>query len=83
MKKQTICTAALEALKSNNKPMSADEIYDFIIKNDLYKFKAKNPISVLKAELRKHTSDVIHRGKKGNDHFRLNDSGLYIINSVK
>ncbi|MBK7649442.1 MAG: hypothetical protein IPJ20_00060 [Flammeovirgaceae bacterium] len=82
MKKQTICTAAIQALKSNDRPMNADEIYDFIIKNDLYKFKAKSPKSILRAELRRHTSGVLLRAKKGNDLFKLNDSGLYIINSV-
>lgn len=53
--KKTICSAAIEALKKSEKPLKSHEIFNLIIQNNLYVFKAKNPLNVLKAELRKHS----------------------------
>jgi len=82
MKKQTICTAAIETLKTNGKVMRANEIYDFIIKNNLYQFKAKDPLSILKSELRKHSAGITLAGKTGTKHFQLQKDGYYAINTT-
>ena len=51
----TMLEAALIALKKTNSPMSADEIYALIRKENLFTFNAKDPIAILKAQLRKNT----------------------------
>lgn len=51
----TIINAALIALKTANKPLSADEIYAEICKSQLFEFKAQDPKAILKAQLRKNT----------------------------
>lgn len=50
----TILESAIQILKSSGQPMSAAEIYDEILKADLYKFGAKSPRSVLSGTLRNH-----------------------------
>jgi restriction system protein len=51
----TMLEAALTVLKKTNTPMSADEIYRHICQENLFTFSAKDPLSILKAQLRKNT----------------------------
>ena len=51
----TIMEAALKVMKAANKPMTAQEIYDHIRKEQLFEFGAKDPISILKAQLRRNS----------------------------
>lgn len=65
----TIIDAAVTALKAANKPLSADEIYDEICKGNLFHFGAKDPMAILKAQLRKYT--VGFTGKSAADKPKL------------
>ncbi len=47
--------AALVVLKKSNAPLSAEEIYKQICQESLFNFEAKDPLSILKAQLRKNT----------------------------
>ena len=47
--------AVLAVLKKTNSPLSAEEIYSHICKENLFTFNAKDPLSILKAQLRKNT----------------------------
>jgi restriction system protein len=51
----TILEAALKVLKSSSKPMSAQAIYDQICKEGLFEFGAKDPLAILKAQLRRNS----------------------------
>ncbi len=51
----TIIEAAMQVLKTENRPLSADEVYDLICKRSLYSFGAKDPLSIVRAELRRHS----------------------------
>jgi len=77
MSKHTICSAAIEALKNANKPLTINELFDFINSSNLYQFKAKQPINILKATLRKHTSGVNSKEKMGVSYFKLNSDEKY------
>ncbi len=65
----TMLEAALLVLNKTNTPMSIDEIYAQIIKDQLFTFGAKDPISILKAQLRKNT--VGFEGKSAVDKPKL------------
>lgn len=56
--KFTIIGAALEVLKSVGTSMSVQEIYQEIIDRALYVFHAQDPLSVLRVELRKHSTGI-------------------------
>jgi len=51
----TMLDAALAVLRKTNSPLSAEEIYSQIQKEKLFTFNAKDPLSILKAQLRKNT----------------------------
>ena len=48
----TIAEAAQTVLKEQGRPMSVNEIYDEIMRRNLYNFGAKNPKSVLSQAIR-------------------------------
>jgi restriction system protein len=79
MKKNTITSAAIEVLKKNAKPLSAEEIYDSILKQQLYEFKAKEPLSILKSELRKHSEGIELKGKSGTKYFVFQKDKTYAL----
>jgi hypothetical protein len=51
----TILEAAIKVLKTSNQPMSAEAIYQQICTERLFEFKAKDPIAILKAQLRRNS----------------------------
>ena len=61
----TIIEAAVTVLKAADKPLSADEIYAAICKDNLFQFGAKDPKAILKAQLRKYT--INFAGKSAAD----------------
>ena len=48
--------AAQEALRKLGRPATTKEIYDEIIRSELFRFGAKDPVSVLGGTLRRHTA---------------------------
>ena len=50
----TILEAAVEVLDGKGGPTPVNDIYEEIVRNNLYSFSAKNPRSVLSGTLRKH-----------------------------
>ena len=53
--KKTIHQVAFEILKEFGHPMTAAEIYQVMVDRSLYDFKAKNPGSVVRSQLRRHS----------------------------
>ncbi len=56
--KLTVVQAAIEAIKGIGRPASANEIFDYITTHNLYVFNAKDPQSILKSALRRHSNDM-------------------------
>ena len=54
----TIIEAALFVLKKEQLFMSAHDIYNQIVDNELYVFHAQNPLAVLRSELRSHSEGI-------------------------
>ena len=75
---KTIKDAVIEALKRSETPLSAAQVYDAIVKDDLYKFKAKAPQSLVTGELRRHCEGLNLKTSKPEKHFRLN-GGKYSL----
>jgi len=50
----TIMEAVLTVLRAADKPMTAADIYDKICKDRLFEFSAKDPLAILKAQLRRN-----------------------------
>jgi hypothetical protein len=77
MKKDTICYAATAAIKIAQHAITAEEIYEIILKGKLYDFKARSPLTILKATLSKHTEGVSLKRKSSNKYFSIDDKGRY------
>lgn len=54
----TIVEAVEYVLLQENRAMTAEQIYRKIIEENLYSFPAKNPLSVVKWEIRRHCSNL-------------------------
>lgn len=54
----TIIEAIISVLKECNNPLSPKDIYDYIIDRKYYSFGAKDPLAVVRGEIRKHCYGV-------------------------
>ncbi len=69
---RTIVEAAEIVLKEVNTPLTVEEIYNEIIKQDLYHFGAADPVGVLSISLMRATEGSgYHRQPNGKDLFKL------------
>lgn len=68
--KFTIKQAIIEALKIRNQPSSPKEIFDVIVTQNLYHFKAKNPTSLVSSEIRSYCEGVSLKTSKSPKLFR-------------
>ena len=50
----TITDAIKEVLKSQNSGLTAEEIYNLIVKSNLYQFGAQSPVNVVNIQIRRH-----------------------------
>jgi restriction system protein len=62
----TIIETALKVLKTENRPLTAEEIYGLIRTRNLYSFGAKDPLSIVRAELRRHSVGFTGKTKATN-----------------
>jgi restriction system protein len=82
MKKRTIREAAIEALKRSGKPLSASEVYNFIIEHNLYRFNAENPSNIVKVAIRRQCEGVEFPTAKPNKFFKILLDGTYWMKDV-
>jgi hypothetical protein len=54
MARTTIIDACVTTLQEASKPLAPGEIYRRIIDKELFEFKAKDPLSILRSSIRKH-----------------------------
>jgi restriction system protein len=77
--KHTIKTAIVEAIQSENIPLSPKEIYERILEKKLYTFKAKSPVSLVSTELRSYTKGINVATSKEPKLFELVDGKYRIL----
>jgi restriction system protein len=53
----TMLEASIKVLTQAGVPLSAQEIYELIVKGNLFTFGAKKPISVLQSQLRQNCAE--------------------------
>ncbi len=75
--KKAIHQIAAEILAEHKRAMSADEIFEVMIVRGLYEFKAKNPKSVLRSQLRRHSSNVGGPHQAATAIFKMSDDGQF------
>jgi len=54
LKNRTINQAIIDVFKKEGKPLTSKEIYNKIIENDYYRFRAEDPVNIVRIQLRRH-----------------------------
>ncbi len=58
MSKRTINEAIVEVLKKESKGLTSKEIYEKIVKLNLYQFKSTGAMGIIRNQLRRHCENV-------------------------
>lgn len=53
--------AVLKVLETNKEPLSAQDIYTKILDHQYFEFKSKNPLSILKSQLRRNSVSLTRK----------------------
>lgn len=77
MKSITIKEAIISVLKKEKNALTASEIYDKIIGNELYTFKSRMPVSIVSAQLRKSCEGVDLKKSSSTKMFHFIGNGKY------
>lgn len=78
-KRTTIIDAITKVLKGSHVPLAINVIYDRIIANDFYQFKAQDPVSVVRVELRRHCQGVDFPTASKKKYFQILNDGTYCL----
>ena len=78
----TIKSAIIEVLKKENKPLRVKEIYNQIIEDDLYRFKAADPEHIVRTLLRRHSVNIDFPSAKKIKYFVFLADGTFWIKDV-
>lgn len=79
MKRRTIRKAVIEALKRSGKPLTSKEIYEFIVKHDLYRFNAESPRNIVNIQIRRHCEGIDFPSAHPDKDFQILLDGKYWI----
>lgn len=82
MSKTTISNAIIAVLKKGNRPLPVKEIYDQIVKWNLYEFKSTNPVNVISTEIRRHCQDSTQSAKRDILFVKLSNKSYWLINET-
>jgi hypothetical protein len=81
--KKAIHQIAAEILTAEKRPMTADEIYEIIAAKGLYEFKTQTPKSVLRSQLRRHSSNVAGPHQSTTAIFEMSADGHFSLSQLK
>lgn len=79
MKKRTIVQAITEALKREGKPCRVKSIYNRIIEDDLYRFRAADPEHIVRTMLRRHSENLDFPSASNRKNFVFLNNGTFWI----
>ncbi|MBD2085550.1 restriction endonuclease [Trichocoleus sp. ST-U3] len=75
--KLTIVQAIAQIMRIAEKPLTVAEIYEQIIENNLYEFKADDPVQVVRSQLRRHCEGLDFPSALPNKYFVIVKDGKY------
>jgi len=75
----TIVDCIRKILNQSKEPLSISEIFDEIIKNNLYSFNAKDPKTIVRQQLRRHCAGLSFPSAMPNKYFRQTEKGKYVL----
>lgn len=79
MKSPTIIDAISQVLQESKTSLSIAVIYNKIVENNYYVFKAQDPLSVVRVELRRHCVGVDFPTASSKKYFQILKDGTYCL----
>jgi restriction system protein len=76
-KKRTINQSIAQVMRMAGKPMSVSEVYQAIIDNGFYEFKAEDPSGIVRKQIRKHCEGINFASASPTKHFIMPSPGRY------
>src|SRR5262245_12980750 len=78
MSKPTAIPQAIsQVIRANKEPMAPRDIYDAIIAARRYTFKAQDPLSIVKTQLRRHCEGLNFPSARAVKYFAMTKDGKY------
>ena len=77
MARKTVRQAIREVLIAAGHPMTPRDIYDAIARRGLYDFRAKDPVTAVRKQLRRHCINLHGTRGAGVKYFQMTDDGRY------
>ena len=68
---------AANIIKESGHAMTAQEVYQVMVDRKLYEFKAKNPATVVRSQLRRHCVNHATKNKIGAGVFKMTSDGKF------
>jgi len=75
----TIKDAVQKVIREAGQPMTANEVYNQIVAQDLRKFGAKDPVSIVNTVLRRHTEGVELKKSSPQKLFRMTSDKQFTV----
>ena len=75
--KKAIHEIAMDIIKEHGRAMTAQEIYQVMVDRNLYQFNAKNPATVVRSQLRRHSRNNESKNKVGDGVFTMHSDGRF------
>ena len=75
----TIILAIKEVMRDHGKPMQVQQVYDAIVKGDLYRFKASQPVHVVRSQIRRHCFGLDFPTAADLKHFEIRGTNKYYL----
>ena len=75
--KRAIHQIAMEIIKEHGRAMTAQEVYQIMVDRNLYRFNAKNPATVVRSQLRRHSKNNESKNKAGEGVFVMHPDGKF------
>jgi len=77
MKKKPIHAVIGEVLVAAGRALTSREIYEAIVRDELYSFQSKDPLNIVRNQLRRHSVNVEGKATSQTKHFRLTEDGRF------
>lgn len=77
--KLTITQAIQHVMKSAGKPLTIQEAYEAIVGNNLYQFKADDPVHIVRNEIRRHCVGLDFASASAHKLFAITAQGKYFV----
>ena len=78
--KKAIHQLALDIIQEHGRAMTAQEVYQVMVDRNLYQFNAKNPATVVRSQLRRHSKNNQSKNKTGEGVFTMQSDGTFEVN---